>query len=150
MYSLSATDAIPMDEEKSRLFMQLCLCDIQKPIEIKQGTLDEHGMKFDELPFGVKIVLRRIEVMHLPLKMTVATLMAFALFPDRAGAAVLMLIDLLENYADRDEPVTIEDLGNTYPMGFYNEKALEARIDAIKADKARPQEERKFKFSYVY
>jgi hypothetical protein len=102
-----------------------------------------------EALFPFQAIEKRIDVYGFNMKFTIPAFLSFGVFPDRVGALVVMLIDILETLGE--ENITLNDIiENLYPWGFYNEKGLVQRIDELKADKELPEEQRKYKYSFVY
>lgn len=152
---LAASQSKPLDRRAMEMMIPLLMAENSSQDHPKIRTLSDFVGVFpgaikdeNEVPPPLTIVLKRIEVLNLPITFTPESMMAFIIFPDRVGAVVVMLIDLLEAF--EDEQVTLEKICRMYPMGFYNEEALEERIDFLKEDRCLPEDKRRCKFSSVY
>lgn len=141
MYRLNMTESQALSESNAKLFFQAALAEQMKGVvEYTKESFD--GIRTD----GLAILDRRLEVYNLPIKFSEGAMLLAAVLPDRVGALIVLLIDVLENY--ENDVVTVEKLAEIYPYGFYNEEALCKRIDQIKADRA--EEARSIKYSYIY
>ena len=148
MIRVKEQDAAPLGKDViSDLFTAIQMDQGSKD-PVSFGTFASIGIKEEEVPFGIGLVLKRIDAMKLPISFTLGGILTFGIIPDRAAAAVIMLIDLLEEY--KGKTVTVEDVFTAYPYGFYKEESMLARADAIKADCALDPADRKMEFSYVY
>lgn len=155
--ALSETDsAIIHDKELQGIFLNLMMNEQMESENL--SYLDPKGfLSFflsndpdeNNIPFYLKVIMRRIEVCNLNLTLTKEAYASFCLFPDRIGAAVIMLIDILEEFGETT--VSFNDICmRLYPYGFYNEEALEKRIEEMKEDKTHFEDQRKIKYSYLY
>jgi len=106
-----------LNQENSKLLFQLLMTELQ-----------DINYKIDkELPFLSMIVKKRINAMKLPITFTDLALVGVNVFADRAGLAVLLLIDCL-NYFE-GKTITVRDLTDLYPSGFYTEEEAQKIID---------------------
>jgi hypothetical protein len=74
-----------------------------------------------------QIVKRRIDVMNLPVKYTNLGLAAIGCFAHNPGQAVALLVDFLTKY--ENGTITVENLCELYPFGFYNEDSFTDYVD---------------------
>ncbi len=79
----------------------------------------------DRTLFLPKIIQKRIDVMKLPVRFTFGALLSILAFTDRAGAAVILLIDVLQSFVKDEQSssyvtITTEMLVDLYPNGFYD------------------------------
>lgn len=118
-----------MSDEQSKL---LITCALAEGKELKMT---------DELPLLSQIVKKRIEALKLPIKFTDWGLMAINALVRVPGAAVALLIDALTMFENKE--VTVSDLCELYPFGFYDEESFEKYID----DFLKP---RKVKWAEIY
>ena len=149
-------DHEPMSEDMAKSLLGILMLEMQDKNlktakEILKGMEESSTSSEDEEGlFPFRVVERRIEVFGFNLKFTIPSFLSFGVFPDRIGAVVIMLIDILETLGE-EGTITLNDIAEKlYPYGFYNEAGLEKRIDMMKADKELPEVERKYKYSYVY
>lgn len=148
MKTVSEKDARGIDNEVLDLLWTAVQADFRPIEKASFATMAAMGISEIEVPFLISIALKRVDALSLPISFSLGGLLAFGVFPDRAGASIAMLIDLLGEY--RNKTVTLQDIMKVYPFGFYNEEALIRRIDEIKADAGKEASERKEEFSYVY
>jgi hypothetical protein len=117
-------------------------------LDMKEKMKEETEVDPDIL-FYYEAIQKRVNALGFKLRFTLPAFLSFGVFADRIGAVILMLIDILEKLGEND--ISLGDIATRlYPMGFYSEEGLWKRIDEIQADKAKPEGERKFKYSYVY
>lgn len=112
-----------LSEESTKLLVSLLFIELEGNEE-KLKQIEEDS---ESLSFLSKIVKVRIEGLNLPIKFTTLALIAVNCFCDRAGAAVLLLIDALNKFDG--QTVTVQKLCELYPVGFYNEKTFLDIID---------------------
>ena len=148
MYRLSAEESVKLSSENSKLLITLLLTkesfNIQTVDEFKKAAKEY----FIDVPFYIEAVLKRVEVMKLPISFDLSSILSIFAFTDRIGAAMVWLIDILENYENKK--VSLQDIINIYPFGFYTESALINRIDFLKDDQQKSVDLRRCKYSYVY
>lgn len=120
----------PMSMEESKLFLAFSIAERQ------QMALTDS----EYYPFLTQIILKRIEVLNLPIRFSKYALIALSAFVRSPGEAVVLLIDCLDKFEGQE--VTMEKLVELYPWGFHNEKEFAKRVDEHK--------ERKHKWSEVY
>ena len=118
-----------ISEEKMKLLVKLILAENDN---INLISITE--IKNETSLYLSNIILKRIEVLKLPIKFTYNALASVNIFVDRAGSAVLLLIDCLNNF-NENHTVTVKDLCKLYPFGFYDEENFVKRIDEIKEQK---------------
>lgn len=80
--------------------------------------------------FFITAVQKRIEVFKLPIKFNDYALACIPIFCDRIGAAIVFLIDCLEEF--ENEEVTANKIAEIYPWGFYNEEFFKERVNSLK------------------
>ena len=148
-------DHEPMSEDMAKSLLGITMLEMQDKNfktakEILKGMEESStSSEDDEALFPFRVVEKRIEIFGYDMKFTIPAFLSFGVFPDRVGAVVIMLIDILENLGESN--ITLNDIAEKlYPYGFYNEAGLEKRIDMMRADKELPEVERKYKYSYVY
>jgi hypothetical protein len=146
----------PMSEDMAKSLLGIVMLEMQDKNlktakEILKGMEESStSSEDDEALFPFRVVEKRIEIFGFNLKFTIPSFLSFGVFPDRVGAVVIMLIDILETLGE-EGTITLNDIAEKlYPYGFYNEAGLEKRIDMMRADKELPEVERKYKYSYVY
>jgi hypothetical protein len=138
MYTVPMSDAAPMTRMQSELFIKFCLSEFREKAPIDRDGMSKLGIEM--LPVGINVLLRRLEVMKLPIKLTMGAYVIMSVYPKVIGGTVVMLVDMLENY--KDKLVGVEEIAETYPYGFYNETALVKRIEFLKGGTHA--------YSYVY
>jgi hypothetical protein len=122
--------ALKKDDMKILLFFIEADFAKAKDIEIEEK----------DIPIAAKIIQKRIDALNLPIKFTQRALLAVICFVDSPGEAVILLVDALTKYEGKT--VTLTDLIDLYPMGFYDENSVGKYIDILKA--------RKIKWSEIY
>jgi len=76
----------------------------------------------------IEIILKRIEVLSLPIKFTTTGLLgAYAFTENNPGKAMILLIDCLTIYEGKT--ITAEMLADIYPFGFYSEDTTNSYVD---------------------
>ena len=80
-----------------------------------------------ELPWPALAVRKRIEVMKLPISFTSTALFSFAAFTGVVGGYITILIDCLNKFEDKI--VTLDDLIDLYPNGWYTEESFGYYVD---------------------
>jgi hypothetical protein len=125
----------PMSQRASELFFMACMLDAQEmPEKIPVKRIEE------DFSFIMKVVLKRVEVLKLPISFTLGGLAALeALSGGNPGRAMVILMDCLTLHSieDVDGLVTSADLAEMYPFGFYNEDTFCDYIDnEVKTGKA--------------
>jgi hypothetical protein len=145
----------PMTEEMTHSLLGITMLEIQdKSFKTAKEILDEMTGRAEntedmEALFPFKVVEKRIEVFGFNMKFTIPAFLSFGVFPDRVGAVVVMLIDILETLGEGN--ITLSDIiEKLYPMGFYTEEGFINRAEEMKADKMLPEEQRKYKYSFLY
>lgn len=125
----------PLDQEEVGMMMII----LNVEINWKNIKLPEK-----ELPLASKIVKKRIDVMKLPLKYNTTGITSVSLFVDRAGFAVLFLIDCLNILIPLNLDMTCKNICMyVYPHGFYtDESAINIIDEFIKT--------RKIKYAEIY
>ncbi len=92
---------------------------------------------FDELDLmhsqAVLIITKRVDAFKLKISFDKAALLLMTSLIDRAGAAVVALIDCLDYLAEQNKSIIVaKDLVAMYPKGFYSELGLDQRVTFIK------------------
>jgi hypothetical protein len=108
----------PMNEEQCKVFITAVMLEQKKETSIPE--VEGH--------FFLKILNKRIEAGKLPISFTAPAKMAVLALVDRAGSVVALLIDCLNAFEGKT--VTVDDLANLYPTGFYDEPTLMRYIDS--------------------
>jgi hypothetical protein len=108
----------PMSEEQCKVFITAVMLEEQKTTSIPE--VEGH--------FFLKILDKRIEAGKLPISFTAPAKMAVLALVQQAGGAVTLLIDCLNAFEGKT--VTVDDLANLYPTGFYDEPTLMRYIDS--------------------
>ena len=122
----------PMNEEQSRLFISIMLAS-----QVDKAVLPE-----DDLPFVIQIVQKRIEAMKLPIDFDTTGLLAALILSDgNPGKMVTILIDSLTKY--EGQTVTIEEISEVYPWGFYTDESFEEYVEKY-------LKTRKCKWGHIY
>jgi hypothetical protein len=149
-------NVVPLDKEQSEMLVKLIMLDhAAKAGKAKVPNFEEIKLSKDgkdgDMPFLSEIVYRRIVGMKLPVRMSFAALMSVSIFCDRPGAAIVMLMDVLSEFAEdrlkdydaKDQfqvevlntvveavEVSLDDICiRLYPMGFYNMDELGDYVD---------------------
>lgn len=139
----SEYEFVPMTDEKSGLFINLSFADSMDLKAHEFKNLDD-----PEIPPAVAIAAKRFKFFAPNLQYTLPAILCFAVFCSTPGEVVLMCIDILQ---EKDQGLlTLTDIVNLYPSGFYSKKSVEKRIDLIKHDKTLPPEQRELKYSEIY
>lgn len=123
----------PLGKEKIKL---LAVVTMAETMEHPMPEVPTH-----QLSFLAQIILKRIEVLKLPITFTTGALLVVDSFTHVAGGAVVLLIDALTKF--EGQVVTARMLCDLYPWGFYTEDSLGEYID----DFLKP---RKVRWSKVY
>lgn len=125
----------PLGEEKTTDLVRLIALSHQKlPIELTE----------EEMPFFCKVIQKRIDVLKLPIKFDIYSMLSITCFCDVVGQAVVLLIDCLtkfEKEITEENPIinmTIDKLCDVYPWGFYKQKEFERYAETeLKTRKAK-------------
>ena len=126
-----ADNAQEMSKEATADFMSCCL--------LERKVREEPMPAFEELPFCAKIILKRIEVYELPIKFTLASLLALvSLAEQNPGRCIVALIDCLTAY--EGQTINTEKLVKLYPNGMYNELKMREYVTFLQHCKANPNE----------
>jgi hypothetical protein len=96
--------------------------------------------------FVIEVILKRIEVMNLPISFTPEGLIAaYALTENVVGRAIALLIDCLTKW--EGQTVTASMLADLYPFGFYSEETFSKYVnDYLK----NPDLRSKIKWAEIY
>ena len=82
----------------------------------------------DKRIFSIEVLLKRIEVLNLPIEFNPTGLIAaYAMSNNNPGRIVTLLIDCLTKYEGKT--VTACMLADLYPYGFYNEETFAKYVD---------------------
>jgi hypothetical protein len=141
----------PMSEDMAKSLLGITMLEMQDK-NFKTATeilsdMTERAENSEDMQalFPFQVIQNRIEIFGYDMKFTIPAFLSFGVFPDRVGAVVVMLIDILETLGEGN--ITLNDIAEKlYPYGFYNEAGLEKRIDEIKL----PAEEMKSKYNNLY
>lgn len=110
----------PFTEEQSNIYITMLMAE-------NNNDDNEEDFKYIKEEFFIQVLLKRIEVMKLPILFNVFALGSIYAFCDRVGSVILFLIDCLENF--EGQIVTVNMLGTLYPVGFYTEESMIDKID---------------------
>jgi hypothetical protein len=116
----------PLDEEQSKLFLNCMLNDVFN-IDINS--------KVENLFFS-KIIQKRIEVLDLPIKFTCYGMLMVSALCSTPGEVIILLCDCLYHYEGKR--VSVNDISNLYPFGFYNEETVLNIIDNYMKARVHP------------
>jgi hypothetical protein len=108
----------PLDETQCKVFLTATMLELQKTTSIPE--VEGH--------FFLKVLDTRIEARKLPISFTAPAKMAVLALVKQVGGAVALLIDCLNAFEGKT--VTVDDLANLYPTGFYDEPTLMRYIDS--------------------
>jgi len=101
----------PMTKEQTNSFITIMLGE-------PRTNLPE-----EELPFTLKMLNKRLEVMDLPIKITErAKWLLFILTEQNPGKMNVALIDCLTEYSEGK--VDYDEVVDLYPMGFYTDESV--------------------------
>lgn len=123
-----------MDNEQSTLLLSMLLAQRENRILNIVINNDEHFVSLLKSEFREELdmfffqhaIQKRIDIMELPIRFTLGTMLSIHSFVDRIGSAILLLVDSLECFVKEKNNylnpaiVDIEDLISMYPYGFYN------------------------------
>lgn len=129
----------PLTPQESIILLQILAVE-KGNIKISEETMEPINLMVDNL-MSTQIIKKRIKAFNLPIDFTNLAYHALTLFTDRPGAVVLLLIDALTKYENKT--VTVQDLVDLYPLGFYSEGEFTEIIDK----QIKP---RKVKWSEIY
>ena len=121
----------PLSDEDTKLLIKLTM------IELSGQDLPDSG----DLPFTCQIIKKRIEAMKLPVIIKNTGLLGTLCFAKSPGQAVTLLIDFLTMFEGKE--LSVSNLCEVYPWGFYTEEALTDYIDNVLKPK-------KSKWSEIY
>lgn len=110
----------PLSDDSSKLLLNMLSHE-------KDKTELPEAKEYLEESFLWRIISKRISVAGLPISFNLYASIAVHAFVDRPGSAVLLLIDCLNRFEGKE--VTVSDLCNLYPDGFYDEDTLVDIID---------------------
>lgn len=131
----------PMDKEGAELFASAMFAEFGARKNGKFDQIPVLDKVAADLPPELNIVLKRIEVLELPIKFTQTALIATLALARNPGKLVVLLIECLTMYEGKT--IDVEKLSHLYPAGFYKEEALADIIDNY-------MKTRKCKWSWVY
>jgi len=117
---------------------------------VMMETAGDKAIPMDELRkeriHVIEIVLKRIEVLGLPITFTPEGLVAaYAMTENNPGRAVIMLIDCLTKH--EGGTVTASMLADLYPYGFYSEETV---IDYVDNYLKNPETRSQIKWAEIY
>lgn len=116
-----------LSEEGSNIFALSVLSELQ----IKKDGRDLMAMPIDmdapDTPLYIKILMKRVEAMKLPIKFTPAALIAIGTLVNNVGDVVALLIDCLNKF--QGQTIDVEKLSKLYPTGFYDEESFTTYVD---------------------
>jgi len=113
---------ISLTEKAAEIYMVLTLAE-------NRGIKDELKIPEKDFPFTSKIVQKRIEFLKLPINFSKVALFAIDVFAmGNPGKAVALLVDCLTKY-EGNLNISVKDLTELYPWGFYNTETFEDYID---------------------
>jgi hypothetical protein len=142
-----ADKSVPMTNEQTKSFAEAVLAESFLERENKKApTVDETIKAGVELPFGAMIMLKRIEVLSLPIKFTVPGLMAACSLATNPGKIVCLLIDCLVNFEGKE--VNARMIGDIYPFGFYSQTEFTRIVD--EELKPRKKDGPRAKWAHIY
>lgn len=105
-----------LTDEQSRMLISILLSN------------NEPDIPENEIPFPIKIIEKRIDVLKLPIKLTTtAKLLLLVLTDGNPGKMVTSLIDCLVKF--ENQTVTKDMVCDLYPNGFYNENSFIEYVD---------------------
>ena len=141
MRTLTINESVPMTEKQTGLALVLFLSEKDGTKEREEAVLN--AMEKDNF-FLYMVYKKRMEVLKLPLKLTVTALLFLLMLSDRAGHVTTWIVDCLElqDSLGKEEIDTNDICNHLYPFGFYSEDGLRKRIDEIQL--------RKGKWDFVY
>ena len=117
---------------------------------VMMESSEEQRVDLEELRklniLSIEIILKRIEVLKLPIAFTPEGLLAsYAMCENTPGRAVAILIDCLTSFESKT--VTAGMLADLYPHGFYNEETFTKYVDNILKN---PEVKNQIKWSNIY
>ena len=128
----------PMKPAEAKLFAMAVLLEQSSGRALLADTIDEN-----EKSMAMDVVLKRIKAFDLPIGFTIPGLVALeCLAGGNAGSLIVILIDCLNKYEGRMD-VSLKDLSDIYPFGFYNDEVFTDYVDNY----LKP---RKLKWSQIY
>jgi hypothetical protein len=128
----------PLKEKEAELFAMAVL------LEQKTGrTLSADKIEDKEKSIAMDIIFKRIKAFNLPIGFTIPGIIALeCLAGGSPGHLVVILIDCLNKYEDKMD-VSLKDLSDIYPFGFYNDTVFGDYVDNY-------IKEKKIKWSFIY
>jgi hypothetical protein len=109
-----------LDVEQSKILIQTGM------MELKVGN--KEFIPKNEYPLLLQIVMKRIEVMELPIKFNDCAKMLLITFTDNPGKAIVFLIDALNMFEGKE--VTVDMIcQELYPWGFYTYESFCDYVD---------------------
>ena len=132
----SEANTSPLSQTGTKIFLAAVM------LETKSQTEPIPTLSEVEHTFTMKVILKRIESLQLPISFSTTGLIAMeGLAEGNPGRAVTLLIDCLTAYEGKE--VSAYDISKLYPWGFYNEAVFEDYVDNY----LKP---RKVKWSEIY
>lgn len=109
-----------------------------------------HAIPLEELReqniFVIEVILKRIEVMGLPIEFSPAALVgAYAMTENNVGRGMALLIDCLTEHEGKT--MTASMLADMYPYGFYSEETFTSYVDDYLKN---PEMKPKVKWAEIY
>ena len=111
-----------LTKEESKAYANLIL------MELMDNLPDEDKVEFSDM-FSSQIIQKRIEAFELSIEFNIYALTCVSILCYSPGGVVILLIDCLNAKLKK---VTVANLTDIYPMGFYTQDELDIRIDEIK------------------
>lgn len=130
----------PMDEETMGIFLSLIKAEKTDPKFMEVMTLEDESLKSDAM-WVPKIFVSRLNELS-TVRLTRAAAISIIVNLTSAGSAVMFAYYIHRKCAP-DSLVTMETLGEIFPMGFISEKQQNELWDAQKLYGEEAQEEAK-------
>lgn len=127
----------PMDEETMGIFLSMIMAEKTDPKFMEVMTLEDESLKSDAM-WVPKIFVSRLNELS-TVRLTRAAAISIIVNLTSAGSAVMFAYYIHRKCAP-DSLVTMETLGEIFPMGFFSEKQLEQLWEAQKLMSPESQE----------
>lgn len=112
---------LPMSEEQITTLTRLIFSALYRESDLNE-------MPESEKPFALKMIEKRISALELPIQLFPSAKIAMLILTDGVpGKMNAALIDLLIKHENND--ITVTEVCETYPIGFYSEKSCSEYID---------------------
>jgi hypothetical protein len=115
----------PMTDEGTKLFAQALLVEM----DLYKSGRDafDFNIPKEDRSMGMEILLKRIEVLKLPIKFSPLAMCAMEGLVANPGGIVTVLIDCLCKFPN--ETIDVAKLTEVYPWGFYSDKVFDDYVD---------------------